>query len=146
MWMIVVIFTVVKIETVCVCGVHSGLSSVHRVCCTCMCSARTRYRVLCCSYSALWLIKTDDTQNQQNALVLFYFLDVLCYSICRPIQHVSIPPGIIIRDSCKSKNCTNITDDVRTCYRDINRAEDDQLNCWRLRSVSLVCSLLEIGC
>lgn len=40
---------------------------------------------------------------QQNTLLLF--LDVLYRNICRLIQRVSIPPGIIIRDSCKSKNC-----------------------------------------
>jgi hypothetical protein len=31
------------------------------------------------------------------------FSDILFYNICEPIQHVSIPHGIIIRDSYKSK-------------------------------------------
>jgi hypothetical protein len=41
-------------------------------------------------------------------------LDVIYYNIRRIIKHVSIPSGIIIRDSCKSMNYTNRTNDICT--------------------------------
>jgi hypothetical protein len=43
------------------------------------------------------------------------------------MQHVSIPPGIIIWDSCKSKNCTNRTNNICTYLKDIECKEDGQL-------------------
>jgi hypothetical protein len=61
----------------------------------------------CCTYFILFIpctvaIRNTEHSNQQNALLLC--LDILYYGVCRLIQHVSIPPGIIIGHSCKSSD------------------------------------------
>jgi hypothetical protein len=50
-----------------------------------------------------YIVADENTQHstQQNAFLLFS--DILCYKICKPIQHVSSPHGINIRYSYKSK-------------------------------------------
>jgi hypothetical protein len=42
-------------------------------------------------------------------------LDVIYCNICRLIQHVLIPPGVIIRDLYENMNGTKRTNNIRTC-------------------------------
>ena len=56
-------------------------------------------------------IVTNGTLNTQTKCTLIN-LDIIYYNSFRLIQHVSIPPGVIIRDSYTSKIARNRTNNV----------------------------------
>jgi hypothetical protein len=68
-------------------------------------------------FYAIWKygpVFLDQTIIKPTKLTLI-ILDIIYYNICTLIQYVSIPPGIIIRDLCKSMNYTNGTNNICTC-------------------------------
>jgi hypothetical protein len=51
------------------------------------------------------------TLNQQTHS--YYFVsDIIYQNLCELVQHVSTPPGIVIRDFCESTDDTNKTNNI----------------------------------